>query len=543
MNDPDCILIGFNEIDFGDFFQAQRAFESTSGAFRELTTNSVLLGDRRMTYMDLLNATRQHATGAPSRLTAFEMPSLGVAYLASFLRRRGFDAAIINFFNTGRERLAELLSGKPRSVAITTTYYVDDEPIRQIIKFVREHNPAVPIIVGGPRVHNLCAGQTARVQDVLLGAIGADIYIDSAQGEDTLASVLNALREGGDLSRTPNLIYRSVQGRRSPMKRTLPLIENNDMNHNAIDWSGFDQDYYTPTTYMRTSRSCSFSCAFCNYPAMAGPLALSDVSTIEAELQYLADHGTRNIIFVDDTFNVPLPRFKKILRSMINNKLDLGWVSFFRCSNADDEAFDLMAESGCIGVFLGIESGDQRILQNMTKFAKLDRYAYGIDQLNSHGIVSLASIILGFPGENEESVTNTIDFLNTNRPTFFNVQMYYHDVLAPIEQQREKYGIEGTGFSWRHDTMSWQEAADWKDEFVRRIDGPSLMPLYGLSIWCIPYLISQGMDMDQIIRFTRQATDLLVRGLDADHIEPGPELDALVAALAGSSEDAVPSGV
>ncbi|WP_457512036.1 radical SAM protein [Streptomyces sp. TE33382] len=541
MNSPDCVLIGFNEIDFDDFARAQKVFEANSGSYRELLTNSVLLGDRRRTYMDLLNTVRERITGQPSRLTAFEMPSLGVAYLTSFLHRRGFDVGVVNFFNTGKDELARLLAGSPRSVAITTTYYVDDEPIRQIIKFVREHNPDVPIIVGGPRVHNLCAGQSTQVQDVLLGAIGADIYIDSSQGEDTLAAVLTALRDkGGDLSRTPNLIYRNLAAPRGPMLRTLAMVENNDLDANAVDWSRFDSGYFTPTTYMRTSRSCSFGCAFCNYPAMAGPLTLSDVSTIEAELRYLVDHGVRSMIFVDDTFNVPLPRFKKICRMMIENKFDLKWVSFFRCSNADDEAFDLMAEAGCIGVFLGIESGDQRILKNMTKFAKIDRYEYGIRELTRRNIITLASIVLGFPGENEESVTNTIDFLNRTQPTFYNVQLYYHDVLAPIEKQRQKYGIEGSGYSWRHDTMSWQEAADWKDKLIRRVDGPALMPLYGLSIWCVPYLLSNGMTMDDITRFCRSATRLVTKGLDADWVDPDPEIDAVVRELTGTqTADAV----
>ena len=187
-----------------------------------------------------------------------------------------------------------------------------------------------------------------------------------------------------------------------------------------------------------------------------------------------------------------------------------------------------MAEAGCIGAFLGIESGDQQILQNMTKFAKLDRYEYGIRQLTEHGIMTLASIVLGFPGETDQTVQNTIDFINRTQPTFYNVQLYYHDVLAPIEQQREKYGIEGSGYSWRHDTMSWQEGVDWKDEFIRRISGPALMPLYGLSIWCIPYLVAQGLTVDQIVRFAGSATELLTRSLDAEYIDPDEALEPLL---------------
>lgn len=528
----DCILIGFNEIDFADFARAQKVFADTSGGYKELMTNSVLLGDRRITYMDLLNAAVSYKTGRPSGLSAFQMPSLGVAYLTSFLRRRGFDVGVVNYFNAGRDELAAMLAESPRSVAITTTYYVDDEPIRQVIQFIREHNATVPIIVGGPRVHNLCAGQTAQMQNVLLGAIGADIYINESQGESTLAAVLGCLRDGADMSDVPNLIYRTG-ARAAGMGRTLRRPENNSLDENSVDWSYFDESFYTPTTYMRTSRSCSFSCAFCNYPAMAGELTLTSLETIESELTYLTEHGVRNMIFVDDTFNVPLPRFKKICRMMIDRKLDLRWVSFFRCSNADDEAFDLMAESGCLGVFLGIESGDQRILKNMNKFARTDRYRYGIEQLTKRGMISLASIVLGFPGENQESVRNTLDFVNETEPTFYNVQLYFHDVLAPIEKQREKYGIEGSGYSWRHNTMSWQEGVALKDDFITRVTGSALMPLYGLSIWCIPYLIAQGFSMDMIANFAKAATGYVVKSLDAGYMDPEEELRTVARSLDG----------
>ncbi len=82
-------------------------------------------------------------------------------------------------------------------------------------------------------------------------------------------------------------------------------------------------------------------------------------------------------MFIDDTFNVPLPRFKDLGRLMIQEQYNFNWFSYFRCSNSDEEAFDLMAKSGCKGVFLGIESGSPSILKNMNKAATIERYAEG----------------------------------------------------------------------------------------------------------------------------------------------------------------------
>ena len=87
----------------------------------------------------------------------------------------------------------------------------------------------------------------------------------------------------------------------------------------------------------------------------------------------------QNVVFIDDTFNVPLPRFKDICRLMIRKNYRFNWFSYFRCSNSDEEAIDLMARSGCKGVFLGIESGSPHILQAMNKAATIEKYADGIE--------------------------------------------------------------------------------------------------------------------------------------------------------------------
>src|SRR5215471_5879202 len=75
--------------------------------------------------------------------------------------------------------------------------------------------------------------------------------------------------------------------------------------------------------------------------------------------------------YISITKNENSYAIKKLYRMMIKNNFDFKWVSFFRCSNANDETFALMAESGCIAVYLGVESGDQTILNHMNKFAQI----------------------------------------------------------------------------------------------------------------------------------------------------------------------------
>jgi radical SAM PhpK family P-methyltransferase len=497
--------MGHNDVDFAAFSEKQRQFADRSAGHSEIVTNSVCIQGKRRTYMELLNTVMERVDGRSSDFNTFRVPSLAVAYLVNFLRQRKLNAEGVNFFNTGHRELAGLLACSPTCVAITTTYYVDDEPIREIVAFIRCFNRETRIVVGGPRILSLSRTQSERVQMLTFRSIGADIYVESAQGESTLARVVRTLAEDGDLSAVPNLTFRGADG---GFVRTSREVEENGLEDNTIDWASFPSTAFTPINYMRTARSCPFSCEFCNYPAMAGSHTYVSVEVIEQELRVMKQAGVRDVIFIDDTFNVPFPRFKDICRMMIRNCFGFRWVSFFRCSSCDEEALDLMQESGCLGVYLGIESGDPGILRNMHKFARIDRYCESIGKLTERGILSLASMIVGFPGETAESVQNSIDFLNEAKATFYNVQVYYHDTLAPIEKRRSEFGITGSGYSWRHTTMDWREAVALKEKIIREVVHSLQLPLYGFSIWTVPYLLRNGLSLKQILEFTRFANTI-----------------------------------
>lgn len=511
----DCVVIGHHERDFRKVAADARQMEQFSGVHNEIKTNSVLLGGERFTYPELLSRAVRDATGRDPQLSIFRQPGFAVFYLTSFLRRHGHAAEPVNFFTMDKPRLRALLARRPAAVAITTTLYVDATPVAEVVAFVREHAPQTTVIVGGPHIYNLSEDHDRETQEFIFGQIGADVYILDSQGEKTLHHVLDALKGGDGLASIPNLVYRDGPG----FSRTPREPENNNLDAHLIDWSGFDPAFYRPSVYLRTARSCPFACSFCNYPTMAGKHVIASEDPLITEMRFLKARGVRSILFIDDTFNVPLPRFKSLLRKMIAERFDFRWVSFFRCSNADDETFDLMQQSGCLGVFLGIESGDQRILNAMNKSAKLDRYRYGIKRLNELGIVTLCSFIVGFPSENDESARNTLEFIRETGPTFYTAQIYYHDLRSPIHQQARQYGITSSGYSWTHDGMNWQDASAWVLRMIRDIPESTPIPLYNMSLWGLLYLVESGFSMPFLKEFCNIARDMMVAGYDDDNAD------------------------
>ncbi|MFF5535971.1 PhpK family radical SAM P-methyltransferase [Streptomyces cinerochromogenes] len=490
MTGLDCVVIGYHAGDFDDYRLMCEQAGPDSPEWQIYRKEHLVLDDRPMPWLEAFSRLRNRATGRNDRYHVGEVFNLAALYLTNHLRRQGYSAEPVSLFGAEQEELAGLLSRRPRMVAITTTFYVTILPVVQIVEFVRKHAPDTHIVVGGPLIDNLCLnGITDELQDMFF-AMGADTYVQESQGEQTLADLCAALTAGASVEKVPNVIHCPddtwVLTRRRP--------EANDLDACAIDWSRFSSRQIGATAQTRTARSCAFKCAFCDYPSRAGALTTASVDTVRRELRTLADKGVRNVVFVDDTFNVPPKRFKELCRMMIEEDLGLRWYSYLRCSNArDEETFDLAAESGCAGVFLGIESGDAQVLQNMNKLAQDSQYRTGIQRLKERGVTTFASLIVGFPGENERTVANTVDFLNETAPDFWRAQAWWGNERSPVYRNRELYGIKGAGYSWEHFTMDSREAAAHCDAMFDAVTESTWLPLYDFDFWSLPYLAGKNV--------------------------------------------------
>jgi p-methyltransferase len=506
-NNLDCIVIGYNEVPFTRYEQFLHTYGEDSEAYRDLKFSFLNLDGKKLDYPGLLNHVRLLAGRNGEELKSGDIPNLAAAYLTNFLRRNGQTAEYINLFQYEKEQLIEYLRQDPVCVAITTTFYVVNLPVTEMVEFIREHNPTVRIVVGGPLINNHARNYHGDEFKTALEDMGADIYVLEGQGELTLARLIDCLKNNGDLSDVPNLAY--FEGKE--FHRTKTVAENNSLDANFIDWKDFGGNRDLGATIQtRTARSCAFKCSFCNYPSRAGALTLLSLDVLERELDSILALGSvQNVVFIDDTFNVPFPRFKDLCRMMIRKKYPFNWFSYFRCSNSDQEAIDLMAESGCKGVFLGIESGSPSILVNMNKSATVEKYAKGIEMLRRNGILTFGSFITGFPGETDKTVQETIDFIRTTRPDYYRSQMWYCEPGTPIQNERQKYEIEGEGFVWSHATMDSMGAMDHIDRMFLEINESVWLPQWSFDFWIIPYLMGKGISRERFREFMATAHKML----------------------------------
>jgi radical SAM superfamily enzyme YgiQ (UPF0313 family) len=206
--------------------------------------------------------------------------SAAIAYLGTYLNRRGLTFDYVNSFQENKEELSRKLeTGNIRTIAIITTLYIISFPIIEIVDFVRKHDKEVKIILGGPYVATQIRSLDSKEINYFFKSGGADIFVDSSQGETALVKIIKALKNNLPLHQVENIYYKS--GNR--YVSTAKVKENNILSENMVDWSLFSD---RPLEYVnvRSSISCPFFCSFCGFPEHAGKYQVAGVKDLENEL-------------------------------------------------------------------------------------------------------------------------------------------------------------------------------------------------------------------------------------------------------------------
>ena len=317
----DCLLIGHNQIDMTQYEKILRQMGTDSGFYRDLNLSFIWYNNKPYSASDIFNLFYCYGDSAREEnrpVSMGETFSNAIAYLGTYIHGRGFTFDYVNSFRDDKEKLKAILKeNHVLTVAVITTLYVSMLPIIEIVNFVREHNPAAKIIVGGPFIfYQFKTLNPSSIKHLFEKEIGADIYVNSSQGEATLVKILHALKNKLSWHDINNIYYKT-DGR---YISTPLLSENNILSDNPVQWDLFAH-HIGRVVNIRTSISCPFSCFFCGYPEYAGKFQSITAGEIIHQLKQLHKiESVDRVIFIDDTFNVPRQRYKQLLPLMVKNK-------------------------------------------------------------------------------------------------------------------------------------------------------------------------------------------------------------------------------
>jgi radical SAM superfamily enzyme YgiQ (UPF0313 family) len=146
---------------------------------------------------------------------------------------------------------------------------------------------------------------------------------------------------------------------------------------------------------------------------------------IADELELLEEEfSAEEVAFCDDLFTLDQTRVLKLCREIKERNLKLRWTCGTRVDMVTKDLLRTMKEAGCTGVWFGVESGSQRLLNDMHKGISVDQTIKAFKWAREVGLRTLAQVIIGFPGEDRETAWETIRLVEKISPDevgFYNV--------------------------------------------------------------------------------------------------------------------------
>jgi anaerobic magnesium-protoporphyrin IX monomethyl ester cyclase len=241
------------------------------------------------------------------------------------------------------------------------------------------------------------------------------------EGEETMFEIVRGFENGGDTSEVRGLVYRDARTGHVVRTPARPFIKNLDSipfpSRDFFDNQSYKHYYrnsfgYT-TTSVITSRGCPFRCDFCSRPVFGNDLRSRSAGNIADEVEEVQNLGYDRIWFADDCFTLNRRRLMALCDELAKRKIRIGWECLSRVDTVDQEIVQKMKKAGCIRMFFGIESGNDSVLRLMRKEITVKQASDAVRATKNAGVQVGAFFILGYPGENERTVLDTISFASS----------------------------------------------------------------------------------------------------------------------------------
>ncbi|MBF0431651.1 MAG: B12-binding domain-containing radical SAM protein [Fibrobacteria bacterium] len=347
----------------------------------------------------------------------YVVPPIGLGYLASSLRHHGFSKIhIIDCLkeNFSSSQLIHQLKALNPAIIGFQVFSSDYTSVMQCIKEIKNQNFPAALIAGGPHV-------TATQGDILQEAKIDFAFIGEA--EPGLPLLLKKIihQDTISFSDIPGLAYResgkTICNQRAPIPNLDELtIPAWDLIPPATYPDRPQGAFYQrrPIAPISTSRGCPYPCTFCASGVnMGSKLRLRSIPKVLDEMEILIrNYSVKEFHIIDDMFNYNPKRVHEFCQGIIERKLDIGYTfpNGLRLNQLSRDMLKEMKHTGAYSFTVGIESGCQRTLNRMKKKLDLKLIEEKVQLLNESGLQPSGFFIIGFPGETEDDIKETIRF-------------------------------------------------------------------------------------------------------------------------------------
>ena len=348
---------------------------------------------------------------------------LGVLYLCSHLRGKGFDVDVFDTtFSSRQELFGFLRTEKPSVLGIYANLMTRGNVI-EILAVAREAGWIT--VVGGPE-------PGAYAHEYLQA--GAN-FVVAGEGEVTLEELLFALRSKGpeDFSKIAGLSFLDESGNfcQNPPRGQIQDLDLQPWPaRTAIDIHRYVQTWRTHhgsgSVNFITARGCPFRCNWCSHQVYGQSHRRRDPIKVVDEVEWLLGEYKPEMVWVsDDVFTINHGWMRSYAAEMRQRGIRIPFECISRADRLTPEMMDLLAELGCFRLWIGSESGSQRILDAMDRGVKIEQVHQAVEMCRERGIQSGMFLMWGYEGEDLEDIEATVRHVSKSKPDIFFTTVSY----------------------------------------------------------------------------------------------------------------------
>ncbi|MBV9346245.1 MAG: B12-binding domain-containing radical SAM protein [Gammaproteobacteria bacterium] len=377
-------------------------------------------------------------------------PPLGLLYLSAYLKRAGHEVEIFDStFGTRDELERRLGQGAPGVLGIYTNLITRASVLR-IIAAAKARDWQV--VLGGPESANYAAQYLAA---------GADVVV-IGEGELTMAELLSVLRSQGAraLGAVPGIVFRDAQEQpvRTPERAkirdldTLPFPDRGAIDHHRY-LEAWRRQHGAGSINLITARGCPYRCTWCSHAVYGYSHRRRSPANVADEVATIvAQYAPEQLWYADDVFTISHPWLHSYAAELRRRDLHLPFETITRADRLQSEAAAAeLAALGCYRIWIGSESGSQRILDAMRRDVSVAEVLRAVELAHRHGMQVGMFLMWGYEGEEVEDIAATVELVRSSNPDVFLTTVSYPIMGTPyFERVRERVRLP----------LAWAEASD-----------------------------------------------------------------------------------
>ena len=357
-------------------------------------------------------------------------PPQGLLHLQAYLAMHGIPASIFDTtFASFGEMASQLKKERPDILGLYANL-VTRVNIVKIVRFIRNDREIgnMKIILGGPDVRN-------HREEYL--ASGADICV-IGEGEESLRELLDgAMERWGDRAKVRGIAYRgknaedaedviSTPGR--PLVRDLDTLPFPDFEQVPVEkyFAAWKKHHGHTSLTFSTMRGCPYTCRWCSKAVFGNSYRRRSPASVVGELSRLnRKYHPDRYWFVDDVFTLSKKWLTDFRQELEKQQVRISYECITRADCMDEEVIRLLKDTGCRRVWIGAESGSQKVLDLMDRRVKAEQVREMLLKSRAAGLETGTFLMLGYPGEELEDIRETLRHLERSRPDLLTLTLAY----------------------------------------------------------------------------------------------------------------------